>query len=212
METAPTLTGAVGHCPLRRCADPGRRRSRRRQAANVRPKLRPGIFRRFVPASSLMPLGQNRVSGLETKSTAPSSSARSDLSAPFGQGGRSSPPASGAGASAAPEKVKPIHLGHFDVERNDIGLRSRIISRDQRGHWQPRCTHVALAVDDFVSKPRTNAESSTTTTRIFSNRTSEQINGSTGSGLSPPKPYCRGAFRPPAFPMEGQALDQRLAG
>ena len=186
-------------CPLAALYRPGRRRSRRRQAANVRPAAT-RIFSTICPTVRCCPR-PNRVVAWRQNPMHPVPAPDRDLRRPVRSRWRSSPPASGADASAV--EVKPIHLGHFDIERNDIGVAfADHLARDQGVIGRPDALHVALTVDDFRKQARTNAESSTTMTRIFSNHTSEQINGSTGSGLRHRSRIAAALFDRQRFRME----------
>ncbi len=125
------------------------------------------ILSTMSPASSLSPL-LTPIRGLATKSTAPSSSARSVTSAPCSVRVETITTGIGRSRIRRERNSRPSMRGISTSSVITSGLSSRIISRATSGSAAaPTQTMSFCRLMISVSRLRTSAESSTTTTRVF---------------------------------------------
>src|SRR5450830_1230086 len=158
--------------------------------------------------------------GLATKSTAPSSSARSVTSAPFSVSVEIITTGMGRKRISRPRKSMPSMRGISTSRVITSGFNSRIISRAIRGSLAvPTHSMSRWRLMISESRLRTSAESSTTTTRIFFDipifssipSKSEQVHRTTSRGLHDGR-HTATLFLCHGFRMGmGQALDHGLA-
>ena len=106
--------------------------------------------------------------GLATKSTAPSSSARSVVSAPRWVSVETMTTGIGRRRMSRSRKSSPSMRGISTSRVITSGSRDRIISRAARGSGAaPTVVRSGVESMILVRRLRTSAESSTTTTRVF---------------------------------------------
>jgi hypothetical protein len=56
----------------------------------------------------------------------------------------------GPQAHQPPKELDAVHLGHFDIQRNDVRIQvSNHFARDQRVIGCANALHIRLAIDDF---------------------------------------------------------------
>src|SRR5450830_1878040 len=172
------------------------------------------IFSTICADNSLKP-SATPILGLATKSTAPNSSAFIVTSAPRSVKVEIMTTGIGRKRISRPKKSMPSMRGISMSRVRTSGFSSRIISLAINGSLAvPTHSMSCCRLMISANKLRTNAESSTTTTRIFFNSiSSKQIHRATRRRLGYGRGIAFALFYGQRFRMRmGQPLDQHLAG